>query len=1014
MKNSDLKKQLLKEASERLPPDQRSYDYLFTKRERVIAEGLLEEASHRIDKLRKNSSIKREAMAAQDNMLDLRNANANVTWTAPNPSERINDIENQLGQAFGGIIGHSIRGSTYYPLPPERITIEDAQKQYPNEPDATLRMAFQYQRHIMPQNNERFMARAQKATEMLDAILPKYGQFSFSEFLRQLEGGTDVGHGGMPLQAFHHTTIESAKKGGLGNKQSIRELQELFKSEQQRYSNTPITLPDGQQVQSSHFYGDHINQMNAGYSVQAYKQPRVWLKVKNEDIDTIRGGDLPLIKAIEDKVRKGYWFPGLRYEGEAPGVNPNDALYNATIKMRDRWLQFFGYDINSQDPGVRRIIAAYDKKFTDVYNEMKRWMQIGCFDVGEPLHESLGEMPEEHGSWQYSDQGFGPKGEGRARGLPQDHLNPAGDPSKRGRTKHSYCPVLSRDQLVMILTNLTEHDLSRANPWFTRAKDDKRTGRKAGEWAREGQWIGSDEFLVEEKPRVAANGWDTSDAENEPEMPVVPSLTRYDGKIVYDTDQVNLGYTHLAKNSKALTFMLKEGWGKWCDDSLRALQNFQQPTEAVAKLWQSSDDEQFHVPLDAWSNIIGGLGTDGKVYGNRTNAETFLEAILNQYKTYEEFVDFTESGSLKKGQARTAYDAPLPRDAFEMLQKYGYQMSKMMDFANGVMVRSCEEERNNRVVRGEPVTEYYHGRGYSTSSSQTNQAFEVMPDEKGLVVIGVKAVWDVTDDPQGQQAVNEQRLALGGGAEPAGIVNARENMRYWIGEASPSSLGFKPILENIPTWERTVDRLFTLFPSIRDEFGAIIEPVNSDLARFRNASQNSFASVVRRLFGQKNVDIGATYTDEEGHTTSLDPDVTSVDLSGEEREEYLNESDPVQQEAPPVVNEPGYTQEIHDFTPEFENLGTPGTPETPETPEKQMPMVGASIPDQPTYIGRRDTKKRSLVKKTPNPTTGKLQHSSVVENLTKIANRLDEFGETTIATKLDLLLEKLTDKEVEC
>ncbi len=84
--------------------------------------------------------------------------------------------------------------------------------------------------------------------------------------------------------------------------------------------------------------------------------------------------------------------------------------------------------------------------------------------------------------------------------------------------------------------------------------------------------------------------------------------------------------------------------------------------------------------------------------------------------------------------------------------------------------------------------------------------------------------------------------------------------------------------------------------------------------------------------------------------------------------------------------------------PTFEDKTTPPKP----TPK---PLLGT---DKQDFVKRRENK-RTLIKHRPDPISGKLQHASVIKNLMKVADKLDQAGEILLVNKIDFLLEKLSE-----
>ncbi|GAG40187.1 unnamed protein product, partial [marine sediment metagenome] len=215
-------------------------------------------------------------------------------------------------------------------------------------------------------------------------------------------------------------------------------------------------------------------------------------------------------------------------------------------------------------------------------------------------------------------------------------------------------------------------------------------------------------------------------------------------------------------------------------------------------------------------------------------------------------------------------------------------------------------------------------------------------------------------------------------------------------------------------WEQMVDAFNEMYPEAGYEFEIVNAPISRDLDMLQQK--------VKAALVETKGDVKVTYHDSQGAEV-----LTSLGVAVEEMatKEDAGETDLIPQEiAQPeaALTEPQPQPESEwsmgfepDPTPdEIEQVQlqqAPGqVPSVLPQEEQQMPKpmsdpMAVPLNEPSRYIQKRDTKKRRLLRQQAGLGT-------IEERLQKSANKLDECGEFTVADKIDLLLQKIGEKDV--
>ncbi len=956
-RKSEIIQGLLKEAASRIGLHKGAQD--------EFAIELLHEASTRLHKIK-------VGMAFQEGTGDLRRS-GNTAWYPPRVSDRIRDIELELESLFSNYFKMRVKGQgnrmvafdagAHFP-----IEIPDDEKQiivgddeetsyFGREPDATVAMRFVYRRHIMPVNPV-YRENASTAIQTVNEFLKSNNvQGTLDQFMDAIHDND------IPLHKYHHISWGSNRIGALSTKSDMDLMRRFVISEQQRHAAQPLVVPGSRRTVkgSQNYFRDTVERINAGEPITTTTYtPRRALNKKGDPHPNPTS--LRLAIDIAEEVKRGRWPDWI-------------ALKEYLNKQKQADLTGQGYPQKSKKNDKTITVTRY---YDEMYERLRSYMQAACY-----------ELPEGDDAKKWVDFGVDPKEKVRMRGFPLENLS--GPENKPRRTKHTrvgpinnVCKVISTHELNMLL------DFMKSGDGWAQPK-------------RKGQFEDI-YYTTNRNQKYQSNGLDSTPTDPNKAMPLIPSLKILaDGQIHYDTDNANMGRHHLVKYGKKIEKLLTQ-WGPWADQVLKLMQNDRMQHGP----FDDGDDEgPRRFAFDAWATVIG----NGHGYGNRTNAESVLDQIVMQYRNIEwdsvvsNFMSTSLAQQTKRGQEENVRqglgkldrDTMISQDAFySNYMKYGYQLSKMMDFLSALMSRSCEKVSENRInERGEKMDEFFAGHDYSPSTGK--HGF-------GYIMVGVKydqtAIDPVTTDtsPQATGNVIQIRDRL-----------STKGLTYFIAQAAPGSLEAKDLVRH-PTWDRTIDELRSRYPDIWDQLGAWIQPLNADLSKIRNSFRTAISKAQNELIGKFSVLNRDPQTGERLYNQIST--VVEIEEDGE-IEEISAESDPeAETEVPvaPPVETPGPVpgQQV-DAPIDLQETGQPQQV-LPEDEAKPFPINTPSYLNDTDRITKRKTDGKSLMRKGPDPRSGKLRRpASTIELLIKAADQLDKYGYENVANKLDAFVSVITE-----
>lgn len=962
---------------------------------------LLAEAEYRLTKI-KTAQFNKQAMAAQIGVGDLKNSPANTEWSIPHRTERIKQIEGAIQETFEpylfSLIGnrqHTIKGGIYLP---------NDNKEYGEEPDATLVLRFNYKRSIIPLKTSVPDAnkKATNALQVLDTVIP-----GFSKFVDAIESND------IPLMPYFHTSQRSIKDGGLDQ----QALQNFIQQEQVRHSRQPLKMPDGTPVPSAKFYGEHVDRMKNGEAVRPTYQHGYVRKYSNDYIDEIYDHTI-LMRAIAFKLQQGF----------APDWN---MVQQAIEAEKNFWTQKHQAAIE-RNP---KIQASYEHFYKMKYKKIVTTFKNGCL----PVKGSPGNKDFHWGT------------------LPNDKHRP-GLPAE-GSGKHIVCPALNVDDMRLILKSLTvvepnmrgtstsNADMApnefvvpgqkmtyQSNGWdsvptnpqqnmlvlpamkqlptgqVVYDRDQGNMGRvhltkywitptgkglmnllhKFGPWADKAwktlQSQPDIEQLLEQKSKVSSKAWATllgagkygnrTNADN-----LLDLFAEYP---TYDDFYANHLQKGLASEFTA--------FNKLSDPGFQA----NSPEAQQAKLLT----DQFNSGQMTWKEYTKALA-----------------AMQNHTKT--KFMT-TLSNSEKRSM--------IGRNDFELLKRFGYPVAKLMDFVYGIMTRSCREVFHNRAGQ---VTEKMYGRQYSTSTGKS---------ETGQVMLGVRYAFNAPEiasgDPELSKMVRRERGArhikapgdMGdinrqtlhpqkgtpldpqfSDATPANpIFKIVENVTYWVGQTSSTSNWHKPVFDQLPegmSWDRALDYFIRKYPGISRQLGVLFEPMNVDLQRLQNSSKRALLKVQDKL-EQSGHPVTIVYVNKDKQTTILDSEAQAAD------DFHPNTPGANQNVAPAAPAPAGATPAP--IAPSTGPAQPPVSAPVPTTPPAANPADAATSPVVPDPMSKQmpmdSNLERILKRNNDKKLIRNRQSSSDKEAIVKIAqfcDKLDQNHHIDLASQIDNILKEI-------
>lgn len=904
--------------------------------------------------LQKEASLLKVAMPVAQGQLNLRNSSSNIKWWVVKPEGRVKQIADEINAAFKPFFfdlsdknkKQTIDPKTYFKN--GQFNTSSDQSKLSGEPQCSLRIEFGFTRQLVP-TDKQFQQTANLGIETLNKVLP-----GFKNFVNAIQNSR------LTLNPFFHKISPSRAAGTLlGRKQ----IEEFINSENTRYNRMPLNLPDGTKLAGNNFYADQMANMQAGISLMPTLTDsfdRIY--DSNEHLKDIHD-IMPLTRAVLEKMRQGY---SLNKE-----TLKKEVMYSSHAGIQTEQHQKYS------EEKFEKIVAAFNKCLTPLKpNE-------------DPSNfETL---------WQDR----------------QSQTIFRGFQISGTRTKKQ--PVgLEVDDIKLMLKNLTIHGPSVKEPY-----------------------LHPNQFVIPgASMKYQSNGLDSHPTQLGAKMPLLPSLRIVNGKVDYDFDQINLGRVHLAIYGRQIKALLIN-FGQKCKEWMAALHDPQR--RVIAPVFGSNN-----VAGEMINHIVG-----SQMSLKRSNAETLVENLA-RFPTYKQMMTRIQESLSSKNRGTSSIESDnesyMDEECFELLKRYGYYVSKMMDLVSGMMHKSCKEGMRSKITnnRGIPslVSEEFYGRRYSTPGGKASY---------GNIVVGIRYAFNsvelgshdidlqrIVRDKRHKNKLNRPQSGMpdvvrqtrhhqqGDVIDPqlqpdgeSAIVKLVENMQFWIGQSS-SDADFKTTLFVTHDWNQLLAHLHKMYPALDSEDGlAQFDPIQINIKKLQNAVSKTIAATLQELNNQSEEGVEVVLSHSDGsqeiigspHSytdTSPPQEIEEVDVNpNQSQTQTQTNKNPVQPTG--VNNKIPKTQPLK---PPLENVTSPasGTQNPPAMDPKKSPDTKKAkpFPDPgPDYITKFKPK-RQLFRKGIDPGTSKLQRAELLNNLVKIADRLDETGNEKLSNKIDLLIQKLT------
>lgn len=950
----DLKSELLKEAMQRT-----------SKLEKIssvsnISSTFTVETLQEFD-LRKESSLQKLAMPVAQGQLKLRNSSSNLKWWVVKPEGRVQQIVEEIKAAFRPFffaVGKNGKRQKIDPkayFPNGGFSPSNEREAIPGEPQCSLRVEFGFSRQIIPTDKE-FGDVAQKSIKTINSTLQ-----GFQNFIN------DIGNSRLTLNPFFHKISPSRAAGTLISKTQV---EEFLQNENQRYKSAAITLPDGKKLNTSNFFDKQMMDISNGISAYPTMTDSFDRIYDNEEHLNSIHDPMPLCRAVLQKIRQGY------------SIDEN--------KLKE---------VISQEKNIKASAIHKEQqnaRFGNIINLYKNALKTLKSDENPDNYEILWEDRKNQKIYR----GFKVIGNKNAK-------KPVG---------------LEVNDLRLMLRSLINH-----GPGVEKT------------------FLYPDQFSIPgASMKYQSNGWDSHPMQLGKTMTMLPSIRNINNKLEYDFDQINLGRIHLSMYGNEVKTILQK-YGPNCKQWFEKIQN--------GKIANTMRNDINQVPFESIDHIIGFQAL------KRTNAETLAEnlAQFKDFKSLQSRLQYSMSSQIRGTDAiKSSQNSFIDEECFNLLKQYGYYVAKMMDLASGIMHRSCKEGLQTRVKNQKGsfsiVPESFYGRRYSTSGGKA---------QHGKVVVGIRYAFNSVElgshdlslqrivrdkrgkrqwaRPQpGQPEVVRQTQNFQQGDvvdqnlqpnQEGSIIKLVENMQFWIGISSSDS-DFKKTVAVADDWPSLLAKLHQLYPNLDNEDGlAIFDPININIKKLQNAVSGTIAATLKELESQQfedEVEVVIQQYDGNIKVADAEPDLDHS-LEIEEIENQQNQQINAPSNVKNVeIQEPATVapqQNVQQKPPQINNTQKQPAINTKNVApnklkntqsENSVSLEKPGVDKQksfplpvPDYIHKKKPMKR-LFRKGIDPNTSKIQRAEVIENLIKVANRLDLTGDTATANKLDILIKKLS------
>jgi hypothetical protein len=609
-----FKKELLKEAKSKLRGVQKTASH-----RDIVTEMLVTEADQRLHRI-KESALQKEAMA-QWSTKEQKNARANTVWNIPDKTNRIQQIEQELNDAFAPYFRPLLREvpklrgqlsqgenleralNAYFPGN-ERVDLSD------EEEGSTLRMEFEFQRVVVPVASE-YADVAQGNVDLMEETVS-----GFQDFVNAINEHR------VPLVPGFGTNL------GRGRPRQDQ-LRNFIESETERGQQASLRTPVGD-IPLSKFWFSHMKRINAkeelpkatyqSHGPRAFA-PEAALRITYPTY---------LMRAIQTKI-----FQGFRLDPAALRKVIRDDVERAIKASKSSARRLRTDPRRIRYELLRHWAQEQENKIIDQYKKA-----ISPPSARDSQREVL--RLTESGKWEPATIPAKMVDFGTSNGKAMRGLRMNVPKTGAAVSKNTYCLDMNHKELQYLLYALQKHE------------PEKVQGEKLDKFTRTIPRNGG--FVIPDfSMTYAANGFDSdpsfvSPGMLAPQMPVIPPVLELpNGSVTYNTDHGNLNRNVLVNTgSKYIeAFLSDPRVGEW---ALRALPFLQEPNpefgqtrrqfgrrrrtvapgKNITKLYQKAKQSRDQMgAFETWAKYIG---TTDKL-GNRTSAETLQEHILTDPNT---------------------------------------------------------------------------------------------------------------------------------------------------------------------------------------------------------------------------------------------------------------------------------------------------------------------------------------------------------------------------------------------
>lgn len=599
-----IKKHLIKEASQRVSIAKMNSKNSGMEDEQ-LKQYLTKEAYDRLSKLKlsniiQEASLDKESMALSSGYRALRTATTNLQWKYPNIGKKSAAIMRAIEESFNtyrkGRVGgsgtsHPIQSGLYWdPIKVGEIPDDGSDgPQLSSEPLATFVMRFSYSRHILPNQNSEGYQDVMNTISAVDNFFASNNiNFRIQDFIRDLEASN------VPLYSYFHASDLGEDRGGAITND---EISKFLPSELYKMRTNPRDPNTAAGISSNKWFGPHaVTVIREKKPIRMTSSHRADMSIPNEAVDGLNW-DSELLRAIANKVQQGYALDRISLERD---LQMEKEKVRSTTKAEDTSI----------------LDSSYKNRLKNIIDEFKKGLEIQYMENVDPKKLRTTAKPKHEYHW----------GLERKDGKIGYRVGLATTGAKRNRKSN-----LNFDDLKLLLKNITL-EASTVIPQMRGEKsaDFEQDYMSFAQIERKNYNTPPDGFFVKDRSIVfSSNGLDSNPWEKGSRMLLVPSIKKLPdskqgpGKLIYDSDNANMGRNQVTKNwylaprggerIPALSNIVTT-WGPKADAAIRSL--------AGSKTsFQNRNADR------AWSLISS----------NRTNADSTWDVIQKYSGNWDKF-----------------------------------------------------------------------------------------------------------------------------------------------------------------------------------------------------------------------------------------------------------------------------------------------------------------------------------------------------------------------------------------